>query len=114
MPYRRIKSAMQLPAPAQAVGFRETISTLLEYGIGTDTLSPDKLEFPVSRRTKVEVRFHGPAGADEWDALLAHIAFYKTWFKDDAGVPAPLRRDELIDAIVEAVERANLKPDVQE
>lgn len=29
-----------------------------------------------------KINFEGPVGGDEWDALLAHIAFYKQWYKD--------------------------------
>lgn len=32
---------------------------------------------PLSRSTSVEVKFHGPVGIEEYDALLAHVAFYK-------------------------------------
>jgi len=38
---------------------------------------------PLSRSTSVEVKFHGPVGIDEYDALLAHVAFYKTLVPQD-------------------------------
>lgn len=34
-----------------------------------------------------KIEFQGPVGADEWDALLAHIAFYKQWYKDRPTTP---------------------------
>lgn len=108
--YHRLKKLEGVSSPAQKYAspdeFRAFLATFLDHGIGSDTLSPDRLTFPVSRRTTVEIKFNGPAGVDEWDALLAHIAFYKTWFKDDEIAPAPMRRDEIIDAVVEAIERS--------
>lgn len=51
--------------------------------------------------TTVDIRFRGPVGADEWDALLAHIAFYKQWYKD---MPSTNMLN-LEDAVAEVVNR---------
>ncbi|MEZ0062691.1 hypothetical protein ABIF26_008251 [Bradyrhizobium elkanii] len=45
--------------------------------------------------------FSGPIGADEWDALLAHIAFYKQWYKDKPTTPLL----NLTDAVNEIMNR---------
>lgn len=45
--------------------------------------------------------FSGPIGADEWDALLAHIAFYKQWYKDKPTTPLL----NLTDAVNEIMDR---------
>lgn len=42
-----------------------------------DRVSPANFHVPLTRETTVEVKFHGPVGVDEYDALLAHVAFYK-------------------------------------
>lgn len=51
--------------------------------------------------TKASLTFHGPVGADEWDALLAHIAFYKQWYKDRPTTPLL----NLEDAVNEIMDR---------
>lgn len=49
--------------------------------------------------SKATLTFHGPIGADEWDALLAHIAFYKQWYKDAPTTPL-LNLSDAVDEIV--------------
>jgi hypothetical protein len=56
----------------------------------------------VSRRNAATIRFESPPTADEWDALLAHIAFYKTWWADDE---APRSEPISTAAIISAIER---------
>lgn len=41
-----------------------------------------KLTLPVSLDTTATISFDGPVGLDELDAVIAHIAFYKTFFKE--------------------------------
>lgn len=57
--------------------------------------------------TIVRLEFKGPVGADEWDALLAHIAFYKQWYKD---MPTT-KLLNLNDAVAEVVDRLTAAKD---
>ncbi len=52
----------------------------------------------VGPMTIAKLKFEGPLGADEWDALLAHIAFYKQWYKDKPSTPV-LNLDDAMDEI---------------
>ncbi len=55
----------------------------------------------VGPSTLAKLSFHGPVGADEWDALLAHIAFYKQWYKDKPTTPLL----NITDAVNEIMDR---------
>jgi len=48
-----------------------------------------------------KLSFEGPIGSDEWDALLAHIAFYKQWYKETPTTPLL----NLSDAVEEVMNR---------
>lgn len=61
----------------------------------------------VGPTTIVKLKFEGPIGADEWDALLAHIAFYKQWYKDRPTTPIL----NLDDAVEEIHRRLTAAPD---
>lgn len=52
----------------------------------------------VGPMTIAKLTFDGPLGADEWDSLLAHIAFYKQWYKDKPTTPI-LNLDDAIEEI---------------
>lgn len=52
----------------------------------------------VGPTTIAKLKFEGPIGADEWDALLAHIAFYKQWYKDKPTTPI-LNLDDAMEEI---------------
>lgn len=42
------------------------------YGLANFTI-------PVGPRTRVSVKFDGPVGVEEYESLLAHVAYYKTF-----------------------------------
>jgi hypothetical protein len=77
-------------------GFR-----LLDHGPAE---MPREWNIHIGPGSTAKLTFHGPIGADEWDSLLAHIAFYKQWYKDKPTTPLL----NLSDAVGEIVER--LKP----
>jgi hypothetical protein len=53
----------------------------------------DNLTIHLSLDTIANIKFTGPVGLDELDALLAHIAFYKTFFKEGETRAAPSLED---------------------
>jgi hypothetical protein len=54
-----------------------------------------------------KITFEGPVGADEWDALLAHIAFYKQWYKDTPTTPL-LNLTDAVNEICKRLEETTL------
>ena len=79
--------------------FREVLEVVFRSSYG-DERNITNLKFPVSRRCAVEVIFSTRPTIDEWDALLAHIAFYKTWYSDDE-TPPPTAK-EVAAAVISA------------
>lgn len=65
---------------------------------GTPPEIPREWTIHVGPATIAKLTFAGPVGADEWDALLAHIAFYKQWYKDKPTTPV-LNLDDAIEEI---------------
>lgn len=59
-----------------------------------------------------KLTFHGPIGADEWDSLLAHIAFYKQWYKDRATTPL-LNLSDAVDEIMKRLDERKTPPAVE-
>lgn len=80
---------------------REEINTLIRgfklIGGGPPEI-PRDWTIHVGPTTIAKLTFDGPVGADEWDALLTHIAFYKQWYKDRPTTPI-LNLDDAIDEI---------------
>lgn len=64
---------------------REQVTALIN-GVhrlgGNNPGFPREWQIHVGPQTFVKLEFEGPVGADEWDALLAHVAFYKQWYKE--------------------------------
>lgn len=66
--------------------FEEIMAPMMRLaGINADkpTVSPVNFHVPLTRSTSVKVEFFGPVGIDEYDALLAHVAFYKLLVPQD-------------------------------
>lgn len=64
---------------------RDQVNSLISgFGLlnGNGCVMPRDWNIHIGPGTTVSISFRGPVGADEWDALLAHIAFYKQWYKD--------------------------------
>lgn len=68
-------------------------------------------KFPTGLNTVCTVSFDGPVTIDDFDALLAHVAFYKTFLKkgvmDNDGY---LSKSGMVSAIIEALERLPPSP----
>lgn len=62
---------------------------------------PREWTIHVGPKSIAKLSFNGPVGSDEWDALLAHIAFYKQWYKDTPTTPIL----NLSDAVNEVMDR---------
>lgn len=71
-----------------------------------------KFHVPLTRSTSVKVEFVGPVGVDEYDALLAHVAFYKTLVPQEGeekiGAGDPLGQ---LRSIIESIWDARAKQD---
>lgn len=66
--------------------FVDAILPVLKFR--TDENSLRKFVIPVGPYTKATVEFSGPVSIDEYDSLLAHVAYYKTLFpKNDSERP---------------------------
>ncbi len=88
----------------QKVQLRGILNTLCKFIGPKSLIEEDGLSFHVGPQTKCEIKFKGPVTIDEWDALLAHIAFYKTWYKDadKNDIRAPTA-DQIADAVMRAL-----------
>lgn len=71
-------------------------------GVSKYWMRDDKLAFPLSRTARAVVTLSGNIGDDEWDALLAHLAFYRQWYGGEAErVSGQTFFDDMKEAIVE-------------
>jgi hypothetical protein len=61
---------------AQFKKFADTMVPLLYFGREYHGLT--RFTIPVGSNTTATVSFTGPVGIDEYESLLAHIAYYKT------------------------------------
>ncbi len=57
-----------------------------------------RLAFPVGPKTRCEVSFTGPVSTDEYDALLAHMAYYKKVIVPPICEESPDTRAEIMKA----------------
>lgn len=66
-----------------------------------------KFTFPTSINTVCTVEFDGPMTIDDFDALLAHIAFYKTFIKKNGGAMGDkyLSKQGMVDAVMDALDK---------
>lgn len=91
---------------------REEINAFIKsFGLltGKGEGMPREWTIHVGPQTIVRMTFTGPVGADEWDSLLAHIAFYKQWYKD-----APTTNLlNMNDAVTEVMKRLEAKKSEQ-
>lgn len=79
------------PRQSEQFATREEVRTVVR--VFTDMLDRKekdplrKLTFPTSLNTVCTIEFDGPVTIDDFDALLAHIAFYKTFMKEGVTLP---------------------------
>ncbi len=77
---------------------KDCIDTLLKILNVRSHLVYGKMAFPVGPKTTCEVAFTGPVSVDEYDALLAHMAYYKKVIVPPICEETPNTRAEIIKA----------------
>lgn len=83
---------------------RKVVKAITPFLIPADQMTAARIEMPLSRQCRVEMKFLGHVDTAAIDALIAQLSVYRTWFVNDA--PRGVTADELIHAITQSIEGA--------
>lgn len=85
----------------------KVVKAITPFMVPSDQMTAARIEMPLSRQCRVEMKFIGHVDTAAIDALIAQLGVYRTWFVNDA--PRGVTADELIHAITQSIEGAEAR-----
>lgn len=82
----------------------KVVRAIVPFMAPADQLTAGRIEMPLSRQCRVDMKFIGHVDVAAIDALIAQLGVYREWFVNDA--PRGVTADELVHAITQAIEGA--------